>query len=54
MELSTNFEIPESIQALDDILSEFEEPESLPPNPGSTLHENHSEDDGYMSLNGRR
>ncbi|XP_055848426.1 uncharacterized protein LOC129913663 isoform X2 [Episyrphus balteatus] len=49
-------EIPEPIQVLDEILSEFEEPESLPliQDQGSPLQGNQSEDDGYMSMNGRR
>lgn len=47
----------QSIEVLDKVLSEFEDPDSLPPiaiEPDSPSQDNHSEDDGYMSMNGRR
>lgn len=45
-----------SLELLDKVLSEFEEPESLPPpvEPESPSQGHQSEDDGYMSMNGRR
>lgn len=48
-------EIEQSIELLDKVLSEFEDPESLPHiEPDSPSQGNQSEDDGYMSMNGRR
>ena len=45
-----------SLEVLDKVLSEFEEPDSLPPiiEPESPSQGHQSEDDGYMSMNGRR
>lgn len=48
-------DVEKSIELLDKVLSEFEEPESLPPaEPESPSQGHQSEDDGYMSMNGRR
>lgn len=49
-------DVEKSLQLLDKVLSEFEDPESLPPlvEPDSPSQGNQSEDDGYMSMNGRR
>ncbi|GAB0099348.1 uncharacterized protein DMENIID0001_152040 [Sergentomyia squamirostris] len=49
-------DVEKSLELLDKVLSEFEEPESLPPpvEPESPSQGHQSEDDGYMSMNGRR
>lgn len=48
-------EIERSIELLDRVLSEFEDPESLPPiEPDSPSQGHQSEDDGYMSMNGKK
>lgn len=48
-------EIERSIELLDKVLSEFEDPESLPHiEPDSPSQGHQSEDDGYMSMNGKR
>lgn len=49
-------DIEKSLEVLDKVLSEFEEPDSLPPiiEPESPSQGHQSEDDGYMSMNGRR
>lgn len=48
-------EIERSIELLDKVLSEFEDPESLPPiEPDSPSQGHQSEDDGYMSMNGKK
>lgn len=46
----------QSLELLDKVLSEFEDPDSLPPivEPDSPSQGHQSEDDGYMSMNGRR
>lgn len=44
-----------SIELLDKVLSEFEDPESLPHiEPDSPSQGHQSEDDGYMSMNGKK
>lgn len=45
-----------SLEVLDKVLSEFEESDLLPPiiQPESPSQGHQSEDDGYMSMNGRR
>lgn len=49
-------DIEKSLEVLDKVLSEFEEePEVSPPTePESPSQGHQSEDDGYMSMNGRR
>ena len=49
-------DVEKSLEVLDKVLSEFEEPDSLPPiiEPESPSQGHQSEDDGYMSMNGRR
>lgn len=50
-------EIEKSIEFLDKVLSEFEEPDSLPhieQEPETPTQGNQSEDDGYMSMNGKK
>lgn len=64
MELSFSFysfnaysgdEVERSIELLDKVLSEFEDPESLPHiEPDSPSQGHQSEDDGYMSMNGKK
>lgn len=48
-----------SIEFLDKVLSEFEDPDSLPhielvQEPDTPTQGNQSEDDGYMSMNGKK
>lgn len=46
-----------SIEFLDKVLSEFEDPDSLPhieQEPETPTQGNQSEDDGYMSMNGKK
>lgn len=48
-------EVERSIELLDKVLSEFEDPESLPHiEPDSPSQGHQSEDDGYMSMNGKK
>ncbi|XP_037909499.1 uncharacterized protein LOC119650644 isoform X3 [Hermetia illucens] len=48
-------DVEKSLELLDKVLSEFEDPDSLPHiEPESPSQGNQSEDDGYMSMNGRR
>lgn len=49
-------DVEKSLEVLDKVLSEFEESDSLPPiiQPESPSQGHQSEDDGYMSMNGRR
>lgn len=50
-------EIEKSIEFLDKVLSEFEDPDSLPhieQEPETPTQGNQSEDDGYMSMNGKK
>lgn len=48
-------DVEKSLELLDKVLSEFEDPDSLPPvEPESPSQGHQSEDDGYMSMNGRR
>lgn len=50
-------EVERSIEFLDKVLSEFEDPESLPhieQEPETPTQGNQSEDDGYMSMNGKK
>lgn len=48
-------EVEKSIELLDKVLSEFDDPESLPHiEPDSPSQGHQSEDDGYMSMNGKK
>lgn len=52
-------EVERSIEFLDKVLSEFEDPDSLPhiveqQEPDTPTQGNQSEDDGYMSMNGKK
>lgn len=53
-------EVEKSIEFLDKVLSEFEDPDSLPHieqeprEPETPTQGNQSEDDGYMSMNGKK
>lgn len=50
-------EVERSIEFLDKVLSEFEDPDSLPhieQEPETPTQGNQSEDDGYMSMNGKK
>lgn len=53
-------EVEKSIEFLDKVLSEFEDPDSLPhieqepQEPETPTQGNQSEDDGYMSMNGKK
>lgn len=47
-------DVEKSIELLDKVLSEFEEEPSPQAEPESPSQGHQSEDDGYMSMNGRR
>lgn len=50
-------EVERSIEFLDKVLSEFDDPDSLPhieQEPDTPTQGNQSEDDGYMSMNGKK
>lgn len=55
---STTDDVEKSLELLDKVLSEFEEEHEVihahPVEPDSPSQGNQSEDDGYMSMNGRR
>lgn len=48
-------DVEQSLEILDKVLSEFEDPDSLPPaDLESPVQGLQSEDDGYMSMNDRK
>lgn len=49
-------DVEKSLELLDKVLSEFEEEQEISPEaePESPSQGHQSEDDGYMSMNGRR
>lgn len=54
---STTDDVEKSLELLDKVLSEFEEEQEVihaPVEPDSPSQGHQSEDDGYMSMNGRR
>lgn len=55
--INSGDEVEKSIEFLDKVLSEFEDPDSLPhieQEPETPTQGNQSEDDGYMSMNGKK